>query len=452
MKKQLLFIECFLLLLSPISADNAPPQQWNKTFGGINADDAFSVQQTSDGGYVLVGSSWSFAIGQKEIWLIKTDSAGNQQWNKTYGDAFSDDAFVVKQTSDGGYILTDGSHIIKTDIDGNIWGVKTFKKIDTVLSYSRYHSVQQTIDGGYILPVEYGFGLLKIDSYGNTQWNKTFVAENKGYAYDVKQTLDGGYILAGTKMSLYIEDPSFPVYEGDFWIIKTDSNGNLQWNKTYGGNESEWLYSVSPTSDGGYIVAGSVWQEAFGGGSAALIIKTYADGKQQWNKTFGGTKEDEAKSIEQTRDGGYIFVGFTESYGAGKSDFWIIKLDEDGNQQWNKTVGGAGNDKAYSVQQTLDGGYIVTGFTDSYGAGSKDVWLIKLGGQISTGKGVAPTIESTQGEGVVLNGKQSVEAKPNSGDTTQLEETPFVWSFVSLLLWLLPFIFVVTILNRKFRN
>ncbi|MCK4393021.1 hypothetical protein KAX17_08960, partial [Candidatus Bipolaricaulota bacterium] len=187
--------------------------------------------------------------------------------------------------------------------------------------------------------------------------------------YSVQQTSDGGYILFGGT-------GSYGAGDGDFWLIKTDAHGNKEWERTFGGSESNWGWSAQQTSDGGYILLGCT--ESYGAGDGDFwLIKTDAQGNKQWQKTFGGSEDDQGHSVHQTSDGGYMFLGYTESYGAGSADFWLIKTDSQGNKQWDRTFGGSEDDGSISVQQTEDGGYILLGCTSSYGAGGLDFWLIK---------------------------------------------------------------------------
>ncbi|NOR48092.1 MAG: PKD domain-containing protein [Methanosarcinaceae archaeon] len=375
------------VLMSPLL------EEWNRTFGGAYDDRAWSVQQTSDGGYILAGRL-SYDTDLYDFWLVKADSDGNEQWNKTFGNGTK--TFVglewpqsVQQTTDGGYILadymrsygaggsTDDFWLVKADSDGNEQWNKTFdgKYYD---SQDIAKSVKQTSDGGYILAGDtlshdaftLDFWLVKADSDGNEQWNKTFGGWGFDSAYSVQQTSDGGYILAGAWSYGY------ELY--DFWLVKTDPDGNEQWNKTFGGEGFDYAYSVQQTSDGGYILAG--YTNSYGaGGNDFWLVKTDSNGNEQWNRTIGGANDDRAYSVWQTTDRGYILAGYTRSYGAGKGDFWLVKTDPDGYKQWDKTFGGTDHDWAHSVQQTSDGGYILAGYTNSYGAGGNDFWLIKVG-------------------------------------------------------------------------
>jgi hypothetical protein len=233
--------------------------------------------------------------------------------------------------------------------------------------------VQQTTDGGYIiggwteisdpvLPLDSNVYLIKTDSNGNRLWKKTFGGGFFNCGRSVQQTTDGGYIIAGDRGS-------------GIYLIKTDSDGNELWSKTFGGSSWESGYSVQQTTDGGYIIAGDT--DSFGAGNHDVyLIKTDPDGNELWSKTFGGSSEDFGYSVQQTADGGYIIAGETGSFGAGYGDVYLIKTDSNGNELWSRAFGGSSWDYGRSVQQTADGGYIIAGETGSFGAGYGDVYLI----------------------------------------------------------------------------
>jgi uncharacterized delta-60 repeat protein len=366
----------------------APEEEWNRTFGGTYGELAYSVQQTSGGGYIIAGITWSYGAGYGDFWLVKTDSSGKEEWNRTFGGTYEDRAHSVQQTSDGGYIIagTTDSYgaghndfwLVKTDSSGKEEWNRTFGGT----YWDRAYSVQQTSDGGYIIAGttdsygagHYDFWLVKTDSSGKEEWNRTFGGIDWDEAYSVQQTSDGGYIIAG-----YTD--SYGVGSSYFWLVKTDSSGKEEWDRTFGGTYKDRAYSVQQTSDGGYIIAG--YTHSYGAGSGDFwLVKTDSSGKEEWDRTFGGTYWDRAHSVQQTSDGGYIIAGETESYGAGSIDFWLVKTDSSGKEEWNRTFGGTDGDWTESVQQTSDGGYIIAGTTDSYGAGYGDFWLIKLRGEV----------------------------------------------------------------------
>jgi hypothetical protein len=375
------------------SAATAPEEEWSKTFGGEADDGASSVQQTSDGGYIIVGSTESYSSNYGDIWLIKTDSDGNKQWDKTFEKKGHDGGISAQQTSDGGYIITGVTRssarsgeplfiwLIKTDSKGNKQWDTTFEtiRLDQLIPGAR-----QTSDGGYILagwttsPETSIDGLLiKFDENGKQTWIKSFGGKDDEWISSVQQTMDGGYILAGASVR------EQNVYA---WLVKTDSSGDEQWSKTLGGGSS-LAYSVQQTTDGGYIFTGKVGRDT----DAAFLIKTDGDGNQQWVKTFGDKHESLAWSVQQTFDGGYVFTGLIAAEETDDVDIWVVKTDSDGNMLWDRVFGGTDAYWARSVQQTSDGGYILAGYTESYGAGSKDVWIIKL-----EGTGEVPGVPDTE--------------------------------------------------------
>ena len=402
-----LWVRGLMLALLSVSlvalfTQSAHAMTFAKTYGGTSNDYALSVQQASDGGYIVAGYTHSFGSGLDDIFLIKTDANGNVQWAKTYGGTGNNYAYSVQQTSDGGYIVAGSTRsfimgnedvlLIKTDANGNVQWAKTYGGTGHDVAFS----VQQTSDGGYIVAGftgsfgagSYDFFLIKTDANGNIIWAKTYGGTSADYAHSVQQTSDGGYIVAG-------ETWSFGAGGYDIFLIKTDVSGNIIWAKTYGGTYVEQAYSVQQTSDGEYIVVGFTY--SFGAGNQdVFLIKTDANGNIIWAKTYGGTDEDAALSFQQTSDGGYIVAGYTHSFGAGV-DIFLIKTDANGNIIWAKTYGGTDEDYAFSVQQTSDGGYIVAGSTRSFGTGSDDIFFIKTDangniGSCSIVQNASPTV------------------------------------------------------------
>jgi hypothetical protein len=358
---------------------------WESTYGGSDIDGSYSVQETIDKGFIVAGSTYSFGPSEY-FWLIKTDPAGNEIWSKTFGGSLYERSISVQQTSDGGYIMTGFATsygagqtdlwLLKTDPEGKEEWNRTFGGLEGDFG----NSVQQTNDSGYIIAgmtESSGAGnedvwLLKTDSSGMEEWNMTFGGPGWDEAYSVQQTRDFGYIVAGLT-------ESFGAGGRDVWLIKTDFQGIREWNRTFGGYDDDMSFSVQETRDGGFIMAG--WTGSYGaGGKDIWLIKTDSLGIKEWDRTFGGSADDLGSSVNQTFDDGYIITGTTKSYSAGGNDIWLIKTDSLGNEEWDRPFGGSENDVGWSVQETSDGGYIIGGWTESYGSGDNggDVWLIKV--------------------------------------------------------------------------
>lgn len=363
---------------------NLPPEEWNQTYGGDYYDAAFSVQQTSDGGYIMAGTTTPSGSTYSDILLVKTDSNGITEWIKNYGGSDSEYGYSVQETSDGGYIVAGYVYYYSTN-EGFVYLLKTDSKGDhewTVTiggpQLDEGFSVQQTTDGGYIVAGftdSFSIGrdvyLIKTDSTGKLIWDQSFGGAGTNVGNCVKQTIDGGYIIAGYT-NIYGAGSS------DVWLIKTNPNGIKQWDKTFGGPLWDLANSVEITSDGGYIITGTTI--SYGAGAQDIwMIKTDSNGNEEWKKTFGGTNNDRGEEVKVTSDDGYIILGTTNSFGAGQDDIYLIKTDENGDLLWTKTVGGELGEQGHSVQQTTDEGYIIAGETLTYGTtNSYDAWLIKL--------------------------------------------------------------------------
>jgi hypothetical protein len=242
--------------------------------------------------------------------------------------------------------------------------------------YDNGCSVQQTQDGGYIIAgITQSFGdtlgdvyLIKTNTYGDTLWTRTYGGANTDVGCSIQQTQDGGFIVAGYTLS-------FGVGGADVWLIKTDVTGDTLWTRTYGGQDFDWGYSVQQTQDGGYIIGG--YTGPYGAGLCDFyLIKTNASGDTLWTRTYGGAGDDEGFSVQQTQDGGYIIAGRTSSFGATGYDVWLVRTNVSGDTLWARRYGWPLYDKGYSVKQTQDGGYIITGWTD-LGARLWDVYLVK---------------------------------------------------------------------------
>jgi len=319
-----------------IKTDSTGNFLWQKTFGGSDFDWGYSVQQATDGGFIIAGTTCSFGDPLGDVYLIKTDPNGNLLWQKTFGGSSDDYGSSIQRTSDDGFIIAGATgsfgdpngdvYLIKTDSAGNLQWQKTFGGSGTEYGYS----VQQTSDGGFIIAGwTYSFGakysdvyIIKTDPNGNQEWQKTFGGKYNDYGYSVQQTSDGGFIIAGMSYS--------NARGTDIYLIKTDPNGNQEWQKTFGYTDDG--FSVQQTIDGGFIIAGDTstyvqWPFPGKYQSDVYLIKTDSDGNEVWQKTFGGNSNDSGRSIQKTSDGGYIVAGV---FGHNKRfDVYLIKLSPD---------------------------------------------------------------------------------------------------------------------------
>jgi len=306
----------------------SPTILWEKTFGGTDHDSGYSVQQTSDGGYIIVGETSSYGVGYTNVYLIKTNPEGNLVWQKTFGSfdgTGCNSGYSVKQISDGSYVIvgSNGSDVY----------------------------------------------LIKVDSQGNLVWEKTFGGTKGDHGCSVQQTLDGGYIIVG-------KTSSYGAGDFDVYLIKTDSEGNRVWEKTFGGPSWDDGECVQQTSDGGYIIVGQTgWTTP---NSDVYLIKVDSQGNLVWEKTFGGTDHDSGYSVQQTSDGGYIVVGATGSVGLSWRDIYLLKVDSQGNLVWEKTFGGTKSTWGPSIERTSDGAYVIVGGIEYDEANKEDVLLAKI--------------------------------------------------------------------------
>jgi uncharacterized delta-60 repeat protein len=364
-----------------VTAPSAP--SWGKSYGGAASDWAYSTQQTRDSGYIVAGHSHSFTAGLNDFWVLKLKSDGSVSWQKRYGGVWSDCAYSIQQTSDGKYIVAGAASsfglgdmdfwLVKLDGDGTVSWQKRYGGTDNDEAFS----VQQTSDDGYIVAGytnSFGAGLddfwvLKLDGNGAISWQKTYGGTGDDLAYSIRQTSDGGYIVAG-------ETASSGAGYSDFWVLKLDSDGAISWQKTYGGTGDDVPHSIQQTTDGGYVVAGTYSFDI--GRYEFWLLKLSSDGTVSWQKAYSGPWSGWAYSIQQTTDGGYVMAGEIISFDGSSPDFWVLKLNNDGRISWQKRYGGGLSDLAYSIRQTNDGGYIAAGCTEGLGAGYDDFWVLKL--------------------------------------------------------------------------
>ena len=379
--KKLIFSVALIFVLTVCLPLHA---QWAMQYGGSGDDWANSVQQTSDGGYIVTGGTKSYGLGNSDIWVLKLSLAGDIEWQRTFGGTENEEAYAVQETSDGEFIVvgyTDSfgagmsdSLILKLNADGDIQWQYTCGRTGNDWA----NSVQQTSDGGYIVGGssdafgngELVYWILKLTSAGSSEWQYSYSTGVNCYLRSVQETSDGGYIVAGHM------NPSV-IGSYDLLILKLDSIGLIEWQRYYGGVQDDWANSIEQTADGGYFVAG--YTGSFGaGGWDFWAMKLDSIGDIQWERTYGRGGDDWASSAQQTSDRGYIVAGYTDNFGAGFSDFWVIKLSPLGVIEWQAPYGGVGDDAAFSVSQTDDAGFVLAGATGSNTAGGADILVLKL--------------------------------------------------------------------------
>ena len=366
--------------------------EWSRTFGGEGWDRAYSVYQTACGGFVIAGHTNSFGAGRNDFWLVKTDPQGNKEWSRTFGTPSDERATSVRQTADGGFIIVgDDFWVVRTDPQGNKEWSRFFGKEEF---WTRAHSVYATACGGFIIAgnVDYTIAryadlimdkrpdmwVVKVDADGNKVWGRTFGGPESEGASSVQQTACGGFIIAG--------GAGIPMRTGSMWLVKTDAQGNKEWTRTFRHVRPSFracvfdmAMSVQQTRCGDFIIAGIT---AYHAEVDFWLLRTDGYGNKRWSRIFGNGGCEVANCVQQTRCGGFIVVGTTSSFvgegPSGQTDIWLIATDPEGNKRWSKTLGGREWERGRAVKQTACGGLIVAGSTESFGAGRDDFWLIKL--------------------------------------------------------------------------
>lgn len=383
MKRKLHFLTLFSFILFGEAA--FAQVTFQKSYGDIGTDEGFGAQQTSDGGYVIAGMSTSIASSMGDFYIARTDAVGNLLWAKAYGTGIYESATSVDQTSDNGFIIAgfqtgqaggtyDGC-LVKTDSTGTL----LWSKVIGGPSNDEIYSVQQTYDGGYILTgwtfsfVAGGNNdifLVKTDAGGNVLWSKVLGGTGMDYGHCVRQTADSGYIISCSVMAGGGSDMA--------GLIKTDANGNVLWSKSYWNAEEIFGGTgVHQTTDGGFIISGSILQPGTLFFSDALLIKTDASGNLSWAKSYQGIYQDWFNSVHQSNDGGYIAAGGSNGFGTPNCDFFVVKTDTAGNISWSKVYGKIWDHRAVFVQQAVDGGYAIAGYTKASSGVNKDLFLVK---------------------------------------------------------------------------
>jgi hypothetical protein len=441
-KKAPAMVAALLFLTASIYAQ-APAIEWQKAYGGFDADFMNVVVGTTDGGYFFAGDSYSSITGNKtensngttDFWVIKTDAVGNIEWQNTIGGSAYDVLYDGHQTPDGGYIIGgySSSGISGDKTESNLgeqdyWVLKlsssgTIEWQNSLRTNKNdmCTSLHPTSDGGYIVggfssggingdktTASKGlddFWILKLDALGNISWQKTIGGSSTDMLVTIRQTTDGGYIVGGSSISNASADKSENSNGAyDYWIMKLNTTGNIVWQNTIGGNDMDALSDVIQTNDGGFLVAGYSLSGISGdksepnlGQDDYWIVKLNSSGNIEWENTIGGTARDILTGIHQMADNGYVISGYSNSgisgdktentYGGfSYGDYWIIKIDELGNIIWQNSIGGNGEDISGAAEVNPDGSIVIAGTSMSAVSGDKtetfygiaDFWAIKL--------------------------------------------------------------------------
>ncbi|MDD5530222.1 MAG: T9SS type A sorting domain-containing protein [bacterium] len=384
-KKLIVWLFIGVFGITNLGIASAPDTLWTRTYGGTKVDYGRSVKQTKDGGFIIVGTTYSFGVNTptySNVYLIKTNSTGETLWTRTYGGIYDDEGYSVQQTPDEGFIIAGWTcsfgagyadiYLLKTDSSGDTLWTKTYGGT----GYDYGNSIQQTLDGGFIVTgFTNSFGAGSNDGYiirtnfsGDTLWTRTFSGGYNDYCGSAQQTQDSGFIIVG----------SLEASDDNVYLVKTNSSGNTLWTKIFGGTADDAGTSIQQTEDSGFIITGHTY--SFGtGGKDVYMIKTNSSGDTLWTRTFGGTADDYGSSVQQTQDGGFIIAGYTYSFGWNG---YLIRTNSSGDTLWTKTVGETNWDGRWAVQQTEDGGFIIAGSTSSFGIDSSAVYLVRLAKEV----------------------------------------------------------------------
>ncbi|MFD0795957.1 hypothetical protein ACFQZJ_00680 [Maribacter chungangensis] len=351
--------------------------EWNNTYGGSKDDRGQSLVQTKEGGFALTGYAMSddgdgsINNGFHDNWVVKVDVLGSMEWEKSFGFSGHDHSYDIVETQDGGLFFTGFLDITSARADGNTEKANTLTR----------HGVGE-------------FWGTKIDASGALQWRGYFGGTNNDRSHAVVESDDGGFVMAGFSES---NDFDISNTQGsyDFWVVKVDANGNLLWERSYGGSGIEIAYDIAKTQDGGYVIAGNTFSSdgdisGTKGESDVWLVKIDASGSLVWEHTYGGSSFDAAQAVISSKNGGYFIVGSSKSINKdadanyGENDIWLVKTDDLGNLVWQKSFGGSGLDFAFDIVENLDGSIVLVGetsstdFGDAASKGKSDIVMIKL--------------------------------------------------------------------------
>lgn len=372
-----------MLFYAPLIFAQAPDTVWTKRYGRSGPDRAYAIQPAIDSGYVIVGTTFTpNPICNYDVYMMKIDDQGDTAWTKVFGGMYDDAAYSISRTSDSGYVITGytntGSvsdndvYIAKIDFYGDTLWTKAYGGPED----DRGYCIQETSDRGFIIVghknINYreNIYLIKTDMWGDTLWTREYGGQFEEYGRCVLQNLDGGYTILG------YTDVSFGCQEYAIWLLRTDSLGDTLWTRVYDPYYyDERGYAMQKTTDGGYIIAGCalvsghLWD--------LLVMKTDANGDTLWKRISGSQHYEYGYSVQETHDGGFIAAGVRRP-SPGDYDIYIERFDALGSTVWTKVLGDTDDDESQAIIQTTDLGYLIVGYTESFGVTNADVYIIKL--------------------------------------------------------------------------
>jgi hypothetical protein len=393
--KRIILVAIVLLYsaATQLCAQSADNKHFQYTFGGGKKDFLYSTVETDDKGFISVGYTESFGAGNFDMYVIKSNSEGKLEWSKTYGGNKEDYGRSVVKSQDGkGYLLLGYSNSFSENSYFDIYLIKIDLQGDTL--WSRYYgldrseygySIIATKDGGYMLLGEVinningeknaDVMLVKISAEGEFEWSKIYGGNLTDYLYSIEQLADGSYLMGG-------ETNSFGAGEWDFLAVKIDVEGKLLLAKTYGALVTDYGRFASSTSDGGMLIGGNSYN--FGAGDMDFVlVKTDKDGKIEWSQSYGDVGAEYMLDMKKMPEGGFVISGYTNSFGSQVEDIFLLNIREDGKINWAKTMGGEFGDYGVSVLPTSDHAIVVTGNTKSFGVKSDDCFIFKVESKLS---------------------------------------------------------------------
>ena len=375
------------------SSDSSPHDAangvaWEAAFGGADKDWAYAMTGTRDGGLCTAGRTASQGAGLEDVWLVRLDGDGNKLWDRSFGGPAIDRARAIIETRDQHLVVAGATEskgagefdvwVLKLDAGGELLWDRHFGGIATDWA----SAVVETGDGGLALGAytqdeagaAYDFWVIKLSTDGDLLWQRRYGGEATDWINAIAETSDGNLVVAG-------HTESIGAGKADLWVLKLTADGEPLWDRSFGGAETDYASTVTATRDGGLLIGGMT-RSTGAGGFDIRIIKLTADGEVVWQQTFGGEKDDWVRAVLETRDGGHALAGYTMSQGAGLYDVWLLKLDADGSLLWERTFGEAGNEWARALVEMPDGGLALAGDTYSRGAGASDVLVLRLSAEL----------------------------------------------------------------------